>query len=323
MRIIRVTSTALARPSPGCLLELETDEGLTGVGIGSADAGAAAEELGREALIDEDPRAVVALWQKLLLRKPADRAIALLDIALWDLKAKANQEPLWKALGGARPRANAYASVDGLSLDDEQLIERFSELAEQHGFGEGKLSVGLNTASDMRRLGLVRDALRKTSAYPVLMIDAGDRWTADQAISNINELEKEFDLTWVESSDGAWDQKDLRQVSDSVFAAVCADSFPSSNRRAADIVQVDLQTSGITGSMRIADAAYGFELPVTLNASPGNIAAHLAAALPNIMSMEVREPAASDGTFSSGVVIENGRAVAGDRPGHGLLKDAA
>jgi L-alanine-DL-glutamate epimerase-like enolase superfamily enzyme len=318
MKVIRVTSTAFAQPSPDCLVELETDEGLTGIAIGSADAGAGAEELGREMLVNEDPRAVVTLWQKLLTGNPDFPAIALLDMALWDLKAKSNEEPLWKTLGGARPRANAYVSLGSLSLDDEEFSKRCSDMAEAHGFREGKLTVGPDVAAETKRLATVRDALLRNSAYPVLMIDAGDRWTAEQAVSNINELEQEFDLTWVESSDEAWGQEDLRQISDNVFAAVCAGGFPSFNPRAADVIRLNLHTSGITGSLQVADAAYGFELPVTLGASPGNIAAHLAAALPNFMSMEVRDPAPSLGAFTSDVVIEGGRAVVGDRHGHGL-----
>ena len=42
-----------------------------------------------------------------------ETTIAALDVALWDLKAKANDEPLWKTLGGARPRANSHAGAVG------------------------------------------------------------------------------------------------------------------------------------------------------------------------------------------------------------------
>lgn len=323
MKIIRAGSTAFAQSSPDCLVELETDEGLTGIGIGPADAAAEAERLARKLLLGEDPRSVVALWQKLLTDKPDSHAAALLDIALWDLKAKSNDEPLWKTLGAARPRANAYASVSGLSLTDDEIAERFTDFAEKYGIGEGKLSVGLDAESDRRRLALVRDALTRTSACPVLMIDAGDRWTAPQALTNIKALEQAFDLTWVESSDNAWAQEELEHISNNVFAAVCSSVSPSADRHAADIVRLNLQTTGITGSLQLADAAYGFELPVTLGASPGNLAAQLAAAMPNFMNMEVRDPASSNAAISTDVAIENGRAIAGDKPGNGLSGLAA
>lgn len=290
MKILRARTTAFSHPSPDCLVELETDEGLTGLAVGPVEACTEAENLGNEFLVDQDPRAVVALWQNL-------HDNALLDIALWDLKAKYNGEPLWRALGGSRPQANAYISLDDDSPD-------IGELAGQYGFREAKLSLGPDMASNVRRLSVIRQALLQHAAYPVLMINAGDHWTADEAIENIHELEKSFDLTWVECE--VWTPEERRQISDNVFAAVCSRGFPTADQRAADIVQLDLLATGITGSMQIADAAYGFELPVTLRASPGNIGAHLAAALPNFMNMEVRDLTPSD------VSIEDGRAVVGE-----------
>jgi L-alanine-DL-glutamate epimerase-like enolase superfamily enzyme len=309
MKITRVRTTAFTHPSPDCLLEIEIDDGLTGIAVGSGDAGARAAQLGTELLVGEDPRAVVALWQKLLTGKPDCRAVALLDMALWDLKAKSNDEPLWKTLGGARPRANAYVSFDGTS----------TELVQQYGFREGKMRAGPDIAMTTKSLTVLRDALLQNAACPVLMIDSADHWTAQQAISNIKELEESFDLTWVECRDGAWGGDGLRQVSENVFAAVCAKGFSALDPHAADIVQLDLLSSGITGALQIADAAYGFELPITLCASPGNIAAHVASAMPNFMSMEVSEPTASGATYRSDVTIEDGRAVAGDKPGLGLV----
>jgi L-alanine-DL-glutamate epimerase-like enolase superfamily enzyme len=149
------------------------------------------------------------------------------------------------------------------------------------------------------------------------MIDAGDRWTPEQAIANIIELEKVFDLTCVDCKDAAWEVEELREVSDKISAAVCASGFAANNPHATDIVELNLLATGITGALQIADAAYGFELPVTLAASPGNVAAHLAGALPNFMSMEIPASAMSDASISD-VVIEDGRASVGDRPGLGL-----
>jgi L-alanine-DL-glutamate epimerase-like enolase superfamily enzyme len=318
MKITRVGTTAFADRSPDCLVEIQVDDGFTGVAVGPGVAGAEAQELGTQALVGEDPRAVTALWQKIQSGKSESHSTALLDLALWDLKAKLNGEPLWKTLGGARPRANAYVRFDGSSLDDEETLRRYTRLVEQYGFREAKLGVGADIASDAKRLAMLRDVLLQNTAYPVLMIDSGDRWTSEQAISNIKVLEQRFDLTWVECSDGVWDQEDLRQVSGNVFAAVCGIGFSALDPHVADIVQLDLLTTGITGALQIADAAYGFELPVTLSASPGNIATHLAAALPNFMNMEVRDPGSAEEFFTSDVSIENGRAVSRDEPGLGL-----
>ena len=98
----------------------------------------------------------MSLWQKMFDwfagsgRPRLDyELIALLDIALWDLKAKSNNEPLWKSLGGSRPRANSYASLNCLSLDEREISEWFRSMAATHGFREGKLTVGLWYSASM------------------------------------------------------------------------------------------------------------------------------------------------------------------------------
>ena len=48
-------------------------------------------------------------------------AIATLDMALWDLKAKANEEPLWKMIGGSKQKVHCYASDLGLPMADADL----------------------------------------------------------------------------------------------------------------------------------------------------------------------------------------------------------
>ena len=66
--------------------------------------------------------------------------------------------------------------------------------------------------------------------------------------------------------------------------------LPHFHHRSADVIQLELGAVGITGALELADAAYGFELPVTLVESPGNIHAHLAGVMPYFMSLEVIDP---------------------------------
>ena len=67
----------------------------------------------------------------------------------------------------------------------------------------------------------------------------------------------------------------------------------------------ELYRTGITGAMQVADLAYGFELPVAMMNCPGNFMAHLAAALPNHMMMEV-VAAGRDAVFTADNRIEDG-----------------
>ena len=76
--------------------------------------------------------------------------------------------------------------------------------------------------------------------------------------------------------------------------------------------------TGITCALQLADAAYGFNLPVTLGGSAGHHHAHLATVIPNYITIEVGNPEPDDGVTTHDVTIENGKAILGDKPGLGI-----
>jgi L-alanine-DL-glutamate epimerase-like enolase superfamily enzyme len=254
-------------------------------------------------------------------------ALAAIDVALWDLKAKSNGEPLWKTLGAASRRVRAYASDIGLNLSDDDL-RRFYEGMAARGISAGKIKVGLDHEMDLRRIGLMRDALATSGKTPALMIDSNEYWSPKEAIRQIMDFERHFDLTWAEEPARRWDYRGLRQVSRSVRAAVAtgenlndiSEYMALIANEAVDVVQVGVGTSGITGAMMTADLAYGFELPVSVMNCPANYMAHLAAALPNHNMMEALE-AGADAGLVHGHTIEDGCIVLSDDPGLGLAFD--
>jgi len=328
---MKITSAELLRQPGGCILRLSTDNGLTGTAIGSAAAGAQAMRLAKSLLTGADPRGVVGLWQQTSQAARSGRgrsrirAAALLDLALWDLKARSNGEPLWRTLGGARPRAHAYASSADRFRDDDELSIWFRRMVSEHGFGAGKLLVSGDGRADLRRLARMSAALSLATPYPMLTIDAGQRWSATQAIRRLRAMERRYDLTWIEGISGGRDARGLKRVSDSIAGAVCigagfsgiADFLPHLRQRSADVVQIDIGAVGITAAMQIADAAYGLELPVTLAAATGNIHAQVAGVMPNCMSVEIVDPD-PPAWLQSDVRVAGGRATAGDAPGNGL-----
>src|SRR5919206_5076819 len=111
------------------------------------------------------PRGVVGLWKKMqdAVFKTGNAgedhaALCAIDIALWDLKAKLHDEPVWRTLGAREGRCRAYASGIDLCLSDDELASFYADLAER-GVSAGKLKVGLDLDDDLRRLGIVREAL--------------------------------------------------------------------------------------------------------------------------------------------------------------------
>lgn len=324
---MKITSAELFRQPEGCVLRLSTDNGLTGLAIGDAAAGAQAMRLAKSMLPGADPRGVSGLWQKMTRTggRSRHRAAALLDVALWDLKARANQEPLWKTLGGARPQAHAYASSTDRFRDDKELSAWFRRMASKHGLNAGKLTVGRGDRSDLRRLACMRAELEQAAPYPELMIDADYRWSAAHAIRRLRAIERLHDLTWIEGISRDRDARGVKRVSDSIAGAVCvgagfsgiAEFLPHLRQRSVDVVQIDIGAVGITAALQIADAAYGLELPVTLAAIAGNIHVQVAGVMPNCMSVEIVDPDPPR-WLRSDVQVAGGRAIAGDAPGNGL-----
>jgi len=313
------------------VLWLETDEGIESVTLGGGAGIARLFPL----IEGEDPRGLRGLHKKMAdvafkggVEGEAANAIAALDTALWDLKARINEEPLWKTLGATEGRVKAYASGLDMPLTDVQLAEFYQQYADM-GVDAGKLKIGLDVDADIRRLGIVNDILSVNNKRPILCVDANEYWSPKQAIRHISEMEKHFDITWIEELVRRWDYEGLKLVSQNVSAAVATGENLSSlgdhlaliAEEAVDIVQFGGRL-GITGAMQLAHNAYLFELPVSVIGAPGNHMAHAAAAMPNHMMQEVKDLGPPEGLTVDNH-IEDGYIVLGDSPGIGFTANEA
>ena len=310
---------------PSSLLWIETDEGVSGIAPGGGDV-----ERFFHLLEGQDPREVVGLWRRMVDYVHKGGLVAVggpissIDIALWDLKAKLAEEPLWQTFGALEGRTKAYASGIGYCLSDEDLFVFYRRMAER-GVDGGKLKIGLDMTADLRRIGIMRDALSVASPRPQLMIDVNEYWSPKQAVRFMHEIEKHYDITWIEEPARRWDYEGLSQVSRQVKAAVATaenlksigEVYPLIHNQAVDIINVSTATSGFTGCRQVAHLAYAYELPVSMMNCQANYMAHLAAALPNHLSMEVVDPG-REHCLDFDNHIEEGFIVLGDKPGLGI-----
>jgi L-alanine-DL-glutamate epimerase-like enolase superfamily enzyme len=327
---------------------IDTDEGLTGVSTGGTESGIRSLA---PLVLGKDPAGVRGIWKSMVdqVFKGGNRgiitgAISAIDVALWDLKAKAAGQPLWKLLGASEPRARGYASDIGYCLSDEELRAFYHRMAAQ-GITAGKLKGGLDPERDLRRLRIMYEELaravpggrggspdRPTAApiEPLICIDSNEYWNAKQAIPYIRTLEREMPLFWVEEPAERWDYEGLAKVSRAVEAQIATgenlhdpkEIVPLLTHGAVDVFEPNVGHSGITGMLMISDIAYGFNIPVAVMNSPGNYLAHVAAALPHHLMMEVVD-AGRDNWFKVDSRIEGGYVVLGDRPGLGWTLDFA
>ena len=310
---------------PSSLLWIETDEGVSGIAPGGGDV-----ERFFHLLEGQDPREVVGLWRRMVDYVHKGGLVAVggpissIDIALWDLKAKLAEEPLWQTFGALEGRTKAYASGIGYCLSDEDLFAFYRRMAER-GVDGGKLKIGLDVTADLKRIGIMRDALSVASTRPQLMIDVNEYWSPKQAVRFMHEIEKHYDITWIEEPARRWDYEGLSQVSRQVKAAVATaenlksigEVYPLIHNQAVDIINVSTATLGFTGCRQVAHLAYAYELPVSMMNCQANYMAHLAAALPNHLSMEVVDPG-REHCLDFDNHIEEGFIVLGDKPGLGI-----
>ena len=119
-------------------------------------------------LINEDENRIENLWQKMWWflhytgrGGTASFAMAAVDIALWDLKARKQETSLWRLLGGHDPRVKAYAGGIDLYFTLEELLEQTQQNLDK-GFKAIKMKVGReNLSEDLERVSAMRNFLGK------------------------------------------------------------------------------------------------------------------------------------------------------------------
>ncbi|WP_405143160.1 mandelate racemase/muconate lactonizing enzyme family protein [Sphaerisporangium sp. NBC_01403] len=313
------------------IILVDTDTGITGVGLGphvELDAIFAAIE-------GEDPRGVTALYDRMLRQTfKAGHAgavfgtIGALDTALWDIKAQAAGEPLWRLLGGRDRRVPAYASGLDIGLSDDELVSTY-EVYARHGLRAAKLKGGLDIERDRYRLTLVQEVLTEAGhgSRPSLMLDVNESWTRKQAVRHICEIERTLDLTWIEEPVRRWDAEGLATVGAGIRASVASgenltglEQFrPLMAAGALDIVQT-AAVWGITHFLRVSALAHAHDLPVSpIGTTPIGLL-HAATSVPNHMVSELQDLRPPLGV-SLDLHIEDGAFVLGHSPGLGITID--
>ena len=188
---------------------IETDEGALGYGFtysiiphGAHEICSVINNSVNELVRGIDPRNHEQIWSHMWRKVDwvgrggiAVLAIAAVDIAIWDLKSKLANVPLYRLLGGARERVPVYNTDGGwLNHTIEQLVEETKQVAHA-GFRGTKIKVGKeDPAEDAERIAAVREVL---GPHRTLMVDANERFTSAEAIKRARMWEP-YNLFWFE-----------------------------------------------------------------------------------------------------------------------------
>src|ERR1700749_4621888 len=328
------------RKRPVVILRLRTDNGIEGIGVtfyGGKMTGSlrlAVDELAA-LTVGEDPLRIERIVAKLRAGTGDScgpggiftLALSAIDVALWDIKGKALDLPLWKLLGGHRDRVETYASGSlrrGLTHDQAQ---RAAQILVQKGFKEMKTQMALpgnpTPADELRRIRVVREAIGPDIK---LMCDINQRWRPEQAIDIGSRIE-DVGLFWLEDVTTADDYAGLARVTAALKTPIAGGEYVWGivpfrhmiEARSVDIPMIDVcRACGGTQWMKVAGMAEAFNLPVVSHVMP-EMLVHLVAACPNGLTVEYMPWMLC--LYKETPTLEDGMLVLPDKPGLGLTFD--
>lgn len=317
------------------VLEVFTDEGVTGVSLGGKRA--LIEGPLKKTIVGEDPLLIERLWERMFRgwRKPAVSgeifaALGAIDCALWDIAGKVAGQPVFRLLGGFRTEVPAYAAGGYYEegKDHGGLADEMREYVRM-GYRAVKMKIGGRPVrEDLRRVEVVRDAI---GPEVDLMIDANNAYSPAEAIQFARAAEP-FRPRWFEEPVQPADRAGCAEVARALDTPIAAGENETTrwgfrdliDAHAVDIVQANTAgCGGISEFRRIAAYASAHHLPICPHGTP-LLSIHPMAAASNGLLVEVYplKHAAFHGFMKPLEVTADGALRVPTKPGLGFDFDA-
>ena len=333
MNYVLGTSAAAVRSAPLLLVDVETEEGVTGRSYLFCYLPAAARAittvLGEVlSVVKGDPVTPLELWPKLYkhfkligVQGIVRMAMTAFDVACWDALAVAAGQPLATYLGAEPRPVRAYNSC-GLGLMAPDALADEAEKLLAGGFRALKLRLGYPTLqADLAALRAVR---RRVPSDIDIMVDFNQALSVKEAIARGRALDAEGGVYWIEEpirhDDYAGCAKLVRELATPIQIGENF-SLPAAMEQAlaasaCDYVMPDLERiGGVTGWLRAAELASAQGLPMSSHLHP-EISVHLLAATPTRHWLEYVDWA--NVLLQEPLRIEEGLAMPSAAPGNGL-----
>jgi len=281
------------------IVKIETDEGITGVGLsaGGKIVQATVEQL-KPLLIGEDPIDVERLWHKMWVPKligrrgMTTRAIAGLDIGFWDIRAKVAGLPLYKLLGGFRDRVPTYIA-GGYYEEGKGLKELAEEMESNVAMGAKAVKMKIGAVSireDAARVKAVRDAVGPDVK---VMVDANCAYRYYEAIQMAKAIE-DYDVFWFEEPIAADDYVGHKKIAATTTIPIATGENEYTRYGFRDLIAQDAVAilnadakilGGVTEFMKVAAYAQAHDIDIAPHGSQ-DIHVHLVAAIANGLILE-------------------------------------
>jgi len=321
-------------PATHVVLRLQTDSGVEGISYVSRVNPRTMKplilliEAMVETLIGQqaDTEAIYARLFRPVLGAPVGglelRAASAIDVALWDIKGKAVEQPIWKLMGGFRDRMPVSANWKLMPGPADEIVAAHLEDLIGRGFRAVKCPVGFAPMqAAIRHVRFVRSCVGPDIR---IIVDGNFQWSVKDALHFARETE-EIDLYWIEDPVPFHDYAGMAQVTAATKQRICAGEVFQQlhefrwlmERRCSDYVMID-QDLGLTGFLKVAHMAEAHGLPVVNHLAP-EVLSQALAAIPN--GLIVGLVPWGQPLFTTPMRVENGELVLPDGPGLGLTLD--
>ena len=319
-------------------VEVNTDDGITGWGeittttrIANRGLTAMLQEIG-SMLIGEDPARIEQLWHKLFRsftymgsRGAAVECVSAIDIALWDIRGKALDKPIYELLGGpvrdeialyTHPDQRKFTGKEGVIAEIKDIVKsghtalKFDPFPQQGPHADGQAREqrdgyldGSMSRKDERMAAELTALIRETAGQDVeILIDAHGRFDVPTAIRLCRTLEEAGQIDWFEEPVPPESFNALKQVRDKVKAPISWgerghtkwDFVPILENKLADYIMPDVTwTGGITELKKISALCEAYYIPVSPHDAAGPInvvaGAQVMMTVPNFYKLETSE----------------------------------
>jgi galactonate dehydratase len=311
-------------------IEVQTDEGITGWGeittttLTANRAVAGIIEKLNDLLIGEDPSQIERIWHKIFRsftymgsRGATTHVVSGIDIALWDIRGKVLNLPIYELLGGkvrneillyTHPDQKNFKTPEGVEQEIRKIVDSghtalkfdpFPFTGEQSVENAGYLSGTLDRPSERVAAELTAKIREIAGPDIEILIDAHGRFNVPTAIRLCNTLEDAGNIDWFEEPVPVESYHALSQVRDKVNVPITVgerlhtrwEFVQIFEQKLADYVMPDVTwTGGITELKKISTQAETYYIPVSPHDASGPInvlaGAHVMMTVPNFYKLE-------------------------------------